>query len=104
MFDFITPVAFFIMIVWIIKIISDNKIRRKAIESGNTKESLKYLWERSYANKPLQNIKWSIIFSGIGITILVGNLLSFSEEILLGISLIVVGIALIVYYLLEKKL
>lgn len=103
MFDFVTPVAFFMMIVWIIKIISDNKIRRKAIESGNTKESLKYLWEKSYANKPLQNIKWAIIFGGIGITILVGNLLLLSEEVLLGISMIVVGIALVVYYKLENK-
>ena len=101
--DFLVPIAFFTMIVWIIKIISDNRIRRRAIESGNVNESLKHLWKNYYANKPLQNIKWSIIFGGTGIVILLGHLFCLSQAVVAGTLLLVVSLALIVYYLLERK-
>jgi hypothetical protein len=102
-FGFLVPITFFTMIVWIIKIVSDNKIRRRAIESGNVKETLKQLWDTCYAKKPLQNIKWAIIFGGIGIVILLGYLFCLSEAAVIGTSLLIVSFALIVYYFLERK-
>ena len=100
---FLVPVAFFAMIVWIVKIISDNKIRKRALENGNLKESMKYLWEKSYANKPLQNIKWAIIFGGSGIVILLAHIFCIVEAIALGLVALVIAIALIVYYFMEKN-
>ena len=100
---FLVPVALFFLIGWIVKVISDNKIRRRALENGNLKESMKYLWEKSYANKPLQNIKRIIIFAGVGIVILISHIFVLSEAVALGISLLVVAAAIAVYHILEKK-
>ena len=101
--EFLVPVAFFAMIVWIVRIISDNKIRKRALENGNLKESMKYLWEKTYANKPLQNIKWAIIFAGVGIVILIAHLFALAEAVAIGLAAIVIAIALFVYYKMEKK-
>ena len=100
---FLIPVAFFAMIVWIVKIISDNKIRKRALENGNLKESIKHLWEKSYANRPLQNIKWAIIFAGVGLSILVAHIFALAEAVAIGLSAIVVAVALFVYYKMEKN-
>jgi len=103
-FGFLVPISIFIMIVWIVKIVSDNKIRKRALENGNLNESIKYLWETSYANKPLQNIKWAIIFGGVGIVILVSHLFALPEAVAFGLTCIVVAIALLVfYYYMEKN-
>jgi hypothetical protein len=101
--EFIIPVAFFVMIVWIVKIISDNKIRKRALENGNLKESMKYLWEKSYANKPLQNIKYGIIFGGVGFVILIGHLFVLTEVVTIALTFFVVAVALFVYYKMEKQ-
>jgi amino acid permease len=100
---FLVPVAFFAMIVWIVKIISDNKIRKRALENGNLNQSMKYLWEKSYANKPLQNIKWAIIFAGVGVVILFAHIFCLAEAVTIGLTAIIVAVALLVYYKMEKK-
>ena len=100
---FLIPVAFFAMIVWIVKIISDNKIRKRALENGNLNQSLKYLWQQSYANKPLQNIKWAIIFIGIGTVILISHFFVLAEAVAIGLTTIVVATALLIYYKMEKN-
>ena len=102
-FGFLVPVALFFLIGYMVKTISDNKVRKRALENGNLNQSIKYLWEKSYANKPLQNIKWSIIFIGIGVVILIAHVFILPEAVAIGISSIIVGLAYIIYHLLEKK-
>ncbi len=101
-FGFLVPLAFFVLIGWIVRTISDNKIRRKALENGNLNETIKCLWEKSYANKPLQNIKWAIILAGVGIVIIASFIFALSEAIAIGLSCLVVALALFVYYRIEK--
>jgi len=101
--DFIVPIAFFVLVGWIIKVISDNKIRRKALENGNLNETIKHLWEKSYAHKPLQNIKYAIIFCGIGVISLVAHIFVLHETVVIGLICIVIAIALVAYYILEKR-
>ena len=102
-FGFLVPVAFFILIGYIVKTISDNKVRKRALENGNLNESIKHLWEKSYANRPLQNIKWAIIFAGVGVVILLSYIFTLPESVALGLSTLVVSLALFIYYKLEKK-
>lgn len=101
-FGFLIPVSIFFLIGYIVKTISDNRIRKRALENGNLNETIKHLWEKSYANKPLQNVKWSIIFAGVGIVILVSHVFVLAEAVAIGLSCIVVAIALLVYYKMEK--
>ena len=102
-FGFLVPVAFFVLIGYIVKTISDNKVRKRALENGNLNESIKHLWEKSYANRPLQNIKWAIIFAGVGVVILLSYIFTLPESVALGLSTLVVSLALFIYYKLEKK-
>lgn len=102
-FGFLVPISFFVLIAYIIKTISDNRVRKRALANGNLNQSIKYLWEKSYANKPLQNIKWVIIFLGIGLAILITHIFALTEAVAIGLFCIVVAIALFVYYKLEKK-
>ena len=101
--EFLVPVALFVLIGYIIKTISDNKIRKRALENGNLNESIKHLWEKSYANRPLQNIKWAIIFAGVGFVILFAHLFALAEAVAIGLTALVVAAALLVYYRMEKK-
>lgn len=101
--EFLVPVALFVLIGYIVKTISDNKIRKRALENGNLNESIKHLWEKSYANKPLQNVKWAIIFAGVGVVILFAHIFMLAEAIAIGLSAIVVAVALLVYYAMEKN-
>jgi len=100
---FLVPVAFLFLIGWIVKTISDNKVRKRALENGNLNESIKHLWQKSYANRPLQNIKWAIIFAGIGFVILLAHLFALAEAVAIGFVCIVVAVALLVYYKMEKN-
>lgn len=103
-FGFLVPVSFFILIGWIVKTISDNRTRRRALQNGNIKDSIKYLWEKSYALKPIQNIKWAIIFAGIGIVILLSHAFALTEAIAVGLScLVAAGAFGYVYYLTKNK-
>jgi len=99
----LVPIAFFAMIVLIVKFISDNKIRKKIIEAGNLNQSLKYLWEKSYARKPLQSLKVGAIAVAIGLIFLVGSISKFEELVIAGASLVSVGIIYIIYYFIEHK-
>jgi len=103
-FGFLVPIAIFVLIGYIVKTISDNKIRKRALENGNLNESIKHLWQKSYANKPLQNIKWSIIFAGVGLVFIIAHFLALAEAVAMGLAFIVVAVALLVYYRMEKKL
>jgi len=102
-FGFLVPVAFFLLVGWIVKTISDNKVRKQALSNGNLKESMKYLWEKSYANRPLQNIKWAIILVGLGLVILVAHIFALAEAVAIGMAAIVIAVALFVYYKMEKQ-
>jgi hypothetical protein len=102
-FGFLVPIAVFVLIGYIVKTISDNKIRKRALENGNLNESIKHLWIKSYANRPLQNVKWAVIFGGIGVVILFSHFFALAEAIAIGLAAIVVAISLIIYYILEKK-
>jgi len=101
--EFLVPVAFFVLVGWIVKIVSDNKIRTRALTNGNVKESIKHLWENSYANKPLQNIKWALIFGGLGLVILLAHAFALAEAVAIGFAFIIVAVVLVVYYYITKK-
>jgi hypothetical protein len=100
---FLVPIAVFFLVGYIVKTISDNKIRKRALENGNLNQSIKHLWEKSYAHRPLQNVKWAIICAGVGLVIIVSHFLALAEAVAFGLAAIVVAIALIVYYKMEKN-
>ena len=100
---FIVGIVFF-SVIFLVKVVSDNRIRRKLIESGTVDENVKHL----YASKPGGNgpasLKWGMVLIAIGLAFLIGQLVPHLEgEITVACMFIFSGIALLLFYFLAKK-
>jgi hypothetical protein len=92
---------------FVIKVISDNRIRRRIIESGQVDEKVKYLYFRSDRRPfdPLSSVKWGLVLIGIGLALLLGQLFPYeiTEGMTFGLMFLFAGIAFLIYYFLQKK-
>ena len=64
--EILIPVACFASLVYVIKIISDNRVRRKLIEKGVSSSELNFLWTKRPAKESNSDTKYnrSRIFLG----------------------------------------
>ena len=95
----VVPVIFF-SIVAIIKIISDNAVRKHLIEKGLIDENLKYLYRKTDESSSL---KWGMILVAVGAAIFVAEFMNFSEEVVFGLMFILAGASLITYYFMAAR-
>ena len=93
-----TAVIFF-AVIWMVKILSDNRIRRLLIEKDMVSEKAKFLYQREYANVP-GALKWGFVCVGIGLAFLVGQLVHehVRAEITAAAIFMLAGLGLILYY------
>ena len=98
-------------LVLIIKIVSDNRIRKNLIDSGQVDEKAKFLYlkgERKPTD-PLSSMKWGMVMVGIGLALLIGQVvnqfmyLGDAEGVTFGLMFLFSGIAFLIYYNLKKK-
>jgi len=105
MFDEIVPLTIFVVIAVIIKILSDNKVRRLAIEKGMVNEDIKYLYFDRFEGKVPSSLKWGFVLIGIGLAILLGRFaFDSSEEFMFGAMFFFAGIGLVIYYFVANKI
>jgi hypothetical protein len=106
--DWVEPVfilgIIFFAVVSLVKIVSDNRIRRKLIESGAIDEKVKHLYNfRSECAAPA-SLKWGMVMIGIGLAFLIGQLVPHMEgEITVACMFIFAGLALLIFYFIAKK-
>ncbi len=100
----IAPVIFFSLVA-IVKIISDNRLRRILIERGKLDENIKFIFQNRAELNPLSSVKWGLVLIGIGLALLLGQLFpyTFADEAILGLMFLFAGIGFLVYYALMKK-
>lgn len=106
MFDpsFIIPVAFFASIAYIAKLISDTRIRRKALESHASNEIAEAVVNRKWPEPSTRSaFKWGLVIFSLGTGMLLVDLLSISFEspLAYAILLLATGTALLGYYFIE---
>lgn len=89
--------ALFCLIGFIIKVVSDNKLRRRIIEKGEIDANVKDLFTHSKQQVKFRSLKWGIILVAVGLGLIIGSIFS-SEEIAFAFMLIFAGFALILYY------
>jgi len=98
-------------LVLIIKILSDNRIRKSLIESGQVDEKAKYLYLKA-GNKtpdPLSSVKWGMVLIGVGLALLIGQIIgqfvhySDVEGITIGLMFLFAGVAFLIYYRMKKN-
>lgn len=98
-------------LVLIIKILSDNRIRKSLIDSGQVDEKAKFLYFRAERNvpDPLNSVKWGMVLIGLGLALLIGQFISQfvqygdTDGITIGLMFLFAGIAFLIYYNMKKK-
>src|SRR3990172_12344138 len=101
MVEIIVPIASFLFIFLVIKALFDYRTRQKLIEKGLVDEKVKYLFaEQQVDFKFLNSLKWGMVLIGLGLAVLLGELVESerSEEITIGAMFVFAGLAMLIHY------
>ena len=98
-------------LVMIVKTLSDNRVRKSLIESGQIDEKAKYLYlnARKREMDPLSSVKWGMVMIGVGLALLIGQFINQytyhggPEGITIGLMFLFAGIAFLIYYRMKKN-
>jgi hypothetical protein len=106
MLDGLIPMTIFFAIAYIVKIISDNKIRKLAIEKGMVSEDMKFLYSDQYEGKVPASLKWGFVLIGIGLALFIGQMApsAITEEITVGGMFFFAGVGLVIYYFVANRI
>lgn len=104
--DIIVPIGIFMVFAYVVKVLSDNRLRRMLIEKGQVNESVKYLFLGQVDKNVPNALKWGMVLIGIGVAILVGQLVPhyMMEEVTFGGMFLLAGLGLVLYYFIANKL
>ncbi len=104
--EIVVPVAFFGVTYLIIKTILDNRTKHKLIEKGLVDEKVKYLFAEKLDSQFLSSLKWGMVLIGLGLAVLVGELVQTerSEEVTVGAMFVFAGLALLIHYGVASRL
>ncbi len=102
---FIVAIVFFSTVA-VVKIVSDNIIRRRLIEKGNIDESVKFLYAHKFENNVPSSLKWGMVLIAVGAAILVGQYFPYTyhEEATISGMFIMAGLALVAYYFIAGRM
>jgi hypothetical protein len=99
------PIIFMIIIAIIIKILSDNRIRRMLIEKGMLSENIQYLFSNPFEKQTPSSLKWGMVLVAIGLAVLIGQFapMKYGEEVTFSMMFILAGLALIIFYVVASR-
>ena len=105
--DFMIPIALFGIIGYIVKVVSDNRIRRMLIEKGEVNENIQYLFADKLSRNVPSSLKWGMVLIAVGVAFILGQILDFGmdeETATIAMMFIFGGAALVVYYFLGSQM
>ena len=104
--DWLVPITLFIVLGYIIKSISDNRVRKQLIEKGMNNKNLSLLYAERLESSYLSALKWGLVLIMLGIALLITQLFPeyVSEEFTLGGMFIFAGAAFLIYYFIARNL
>jgi hypothetical protein len=102
----LVPITIFIVFAAIVKIVSDNKVRRLAIEKGMVNEDIKYLYHDRFEGQIPSSLKWGFVLIGIGLALFIGQLFPYdiTDEVTLGGMFFLAGLGLVIYYFIASRM
>jgi hypothetical protein len=105
MWEMLPIIAMLVVVPVVIKLLSENKTRRKLIEKGLVDENIKYLFPDKPKDYVSSSLKWGMVAIGIGIAVFIGQMAprDLVEEVTIGCMLIFGGLALVLYYVIASK-
>ena len=101
LFALLAPAA---VILGVIKVISDNHTRRRAIESGASGESIEALFKRHRLLQGREALKYGLLLGSLGIAMLLIDLagVPLASPRALGLIFLFPGAALVLFHLLTR--
>ena len=104
-FDFLIPISIFVVVGYVIKVLSDNRVRKSLIEKGVIDENVKYLYADKGPLQYLSSLKWGLVLIGIGLAFLFGQFFPsrISEEMTVGGMFLFAGLGFLIYYFVAKE-
>lgn len=96
--------GFFILIAFISKLISDNRVRRELINSNADTTTIENLFLRARSENPDGSLKWGIVAVAIGISLILIETFNLSgdQAMTYGIVFIFGGAGLLGFYMIKK--
>jgi hypothetical protein len=98
---------FFGVVGYIVKTVSDNRIRRRLIDSGQVDEKVKFLYfkEPKTFSEPLNSVRWGLVLIALGLAVIIGQQFpeGEKEQMTLSAMFLLAGVAFLVYYFLAKR-
>jgi Domain of unknown function (DUF6249) len=100
------PAIIFGFFAYVIKILSDNRVRNRLIEKGLVDEKVKFLYHSDIRLKNFTSIKWGMLLIALGLALLIGQLLPYDdhEELTMGLMFLFGGVAFLAYYFMAKRM
>lgn len=101
------PITMFLVIGYIVKIVSDHRLRKSVVEKGLVDDKLKHLFKNYEEHGSLSNLKWGMLSTAIGLGLLVGYMMpnyQYDQEIIFAFMFIFAGVALLLYYVLAERI
>src|SRR4030065_2601048 len=100
MVEIIVPIASFLFIFLVVKALFDYRTRQKLIEKGLVDEKVKYLFAEQVDFKFLNSLKWGMVLIGLGLAVLLGELVESerSEGVTIGAMFGFGGLAMLIHY------
>jgi len=99
--------VFFGVFAYIVKIVSDNRIRRRLIESGQIDEKIKYLYfqQPKPFSDPFNSVRWGLVLIALGLAVIIGQQFPVGEkeQMTLSAMFLLAGLAFLIYYFLAKR-
>jgi hypothetical protein len=103
--EFLVPLGFFAMVAYIVKLISDNRLRRKVLNSPASEEMAEALLKQQWsAPRTRSALKWGLVFVSLGVGVLFVQVfaIGFESPLAYAILLLATGAALLGYYAIER--
>lgn len=103
--EILVPLGFFLSIVWIVKIISDNRIRRKLVDQRVSDEMARAIMQKGATPSAFGALKWGLVILGIGGALIIGHILTIDmdDPIGLGFVFLAAGAGLVTYYFMTTE-
>jgi len=110
--EFLIPIFLFGSFAYIIKVISDNRLKRLIVEKDQVSEEMKYLFTDKYSLAVPSSLKWGMVMIAVGAAIILAQILDALnivrggdyEIVMFALIFILGGAALIVYYVIANRM
>lgn len=103
--DVLVPAIIFLSIAAIVKIISDNRTKRKLIDGGVSEEFARTIFAGQQDPTAWAALKWGLVVMGLGVALVIVQFLpyDFEEPIAYGLMFLLAGAGLLIYYAIARQ-